>query len=206
MNDLRVVIFDCDGVMFDTVRANTAYYNSVLEHFEKPPMTPAQFEFVHMHTADESIACLFPDKQDFEQAQKFREKMTYMPFIRHMVIEPDLTSLLKTIRPRVKTAVATNRSDTMSRVLKEFSLEGLFDLVVTSRDVERPKPFPDVLDKVIRGLEIRPGQAIYVGDSKVDEAAAQAAQVPLAAYRNPSLMARWHIERLKEIENIIESF
>ena len=34
MNDVRVVIFDCDGVMFDSKDANTAYYNTILHHFD----------------------------------------------------------------------------------------------------------------------------------------------------------------------------
>jgi beta-phosphoglucomutase-like phosphatase (HAD superfamily) len=56
MKDIKVVIFDCDGVMFDTVKANTAYYNSVLRHFGKPDMTPEQFAYSHMHTADDAMA------------------------------------------------------------------------------------------------------------------------------------------------------
>ncbi|MBW1841164.1 MAG: hypothetical protein JRI75_05165, partial [Deltaproteobacteria bacterium] len=52
MKDIVVVAFDCDGVMFDTTRANMAYYNRILNHFGKPDMTPEQFSFAHMHTAD----------------------------------------------------------------------------------------------------------------------------------------------------------
>jgi phosphoglycolate phosphatase-like HAD superfamily hydrolase len=46
---------------------------------------------------------------------------------------------------------------------------------------------------------------LYVGDSKVDETAAKAAQVPLVAYDNKSLSAaEYHIRSLKEIEGILE--
>ena len=38
-NHIKVAIFDCDGVMFDTEKTNMAYYNRILEHFEQPPMT-----------------------------------------------------------------------------------------------------------------------------------------------------------------------
>ena len=32
-----------DGVLFDTEAANRAYYNHILEHFDKPAMTADQF-------------------------------------------------------------------------------------------------------------------------------------------------------------------
>jgi|GEM_PF-3964013 len=56
---IEVVAFDCDGVLFDTEEANTAYYNNLLEPFGRPLMTPEQFAYVHMHTAEASIAFLF---------------------------------------------------------------------------------------------------------------------------------------------------
>ncbi len=42
MKNIEVVAFDCDGVMFDTINANMAYYNKILEHFGRPAMTPQQ--------------------------------------------------------------------------------------------------------------------------------------------------------------------
>ena len=36
MKNIKVVAFDCDGVMFDTTKANIAYYNQILDHFDRP--------------------------------------------------------------------------------------------------------------------------------------------------------------------------
>ena len=44
MEHIKVVAFDCDGVMFDTTKANMSYYNEILEHFGQPTLTPDQFE------------------------------------------------------------------------------------------------------------------------------------------------------------------
>ena len=38
MAALKLVIFDCDGVMFDSKNANRVYYNHMLEKFGHPPM------------------------------------------------------------------------------------------------------------------------------------------------------------------------
>jgi HAD superfamily hydrolase (TIGR01509 family) len=204
MKNIKVVAFDCDGVMFDTMKANMAYYNKILDHFGRPAMTTEQFAFSHMHTADQSIANLFNDMESFEAAQAYRKNMSYLPFLKYMKIEPYLKPLLEKIRPRYKTAVATNRSDTMDRVLNEHGLEGHFDLIVCAADVDRPKPHPDPLIKVLEHFGIEPYHSIYVGDSKLDEIAAKAAGMPFVAYKNRSLSADFYIQSLKEVEGILE--
>ena len=204
MKNIKVVAFDCDGVMFDTTKANIAYYNKILDHLGQQPLTPDQFAYCHSHTVDQSIEFLCNDPEDVQTAQNYRKNMSYLPFLKHMVMEPDLKQLLKNLRPTYKTAVATNRSDTMDRVLTEHGLEGYFDLVVSSLDVERPKPYPDPLIKILDHFGIEPSQALYVGDSNLDEVAAKAAGMPFVAYRNRSLSAEFHINSLKEIATILD--
>ena len=42
----------------------------------------------------------------------------------------------------------------MGRLLTEFALTEYFDLVVTSFDILRPKPYPDALLKILEFFEI----------------------------------------------------
>jgi len=204
MNDVRVVAFDCDGVLFHTVEANRAYYNHILAHFGRPAMDEHQLRYVHIHTVQQSVAHLFADDADRQAAMAFRAAIDYGPFLKYLTIEPHLKALLDWMRNRYKTAIATNRTDTMDRLLREFGLADRFDLVVTSLDVERPKPFPDPLFKILSRFRVEPRQAVFVGDSEVDEATARAAGVPFIAYRNPALEASWHIESLKDLEGFLQ--
>lgn len=204
MSQVAAVAFDCDGVLFDTVKANTAYYNRILARFGKPEMTPSQFRYVQMQTADESIAHLFPDPADFEAAQSFRKEMGYAPFIPQMEMAPDLRDLLDWLRGRYRTAVVTNRSDTMSRVLTDFGLADAFEEVVTALDVTHPKPHPESLLKVLDIFGIPADRLLYIGDSLVDEQAAAAAGVRFAAYGNPELNADFHVTRMTELRSILD--
>ena len=204
MNNIKLVVFDCDGVMFDTEQANRFYYSDMLQHFGRPALTDEQFGFVHMHTVHESMAYLFPDEAHLEAAQAFRKTMDYRKYLGYYTMEPQLVSLLEKLRPQKKTAVATNRTDTMDRLLAEFNLEGYFDLVVTSTDVKHPKPHPEGLLKILDHFGLAPHQAIYIGDSQVDELAARAAKMPLAAYRNPELEADFYIDSLGEFEKLLD--
>ena len=87
MENIKVVAFDCDGVMFDTTKANMSYYNEILQHFGRPTLTSDQFAYCHSHTADQSIAHLFNDAKSFGEAQNYRKSMSYIPFLKYMFFE-----------------------------------------------------------------------------------------------------------------------
>jgi HAD superfamily hydrolase (TIGR01509 family) len=202
--DIRVVAFDCDGVMFDTRIANRHYYNRILEHLDRPSMTEEQFAFVHMHTVDNSLAHLFKDPADLQKAQEFRSRMGYRPFLPYMKIEPTLRDLLGSLRPRYRTAIATNRTNTMAPLLEAFHLEDDFDLVVCASDVALPKPHPDVLLKILSHFAVEPRQVIYIGDSKLDAEAAEAAGVIFVAYGHDGLDGACRIQRLAELSALLD--
>jgi phosphoglycolate phosphatase-like HAD superfamily hydrolase len=91
----------------------------------------------------------------------------------------------------------------MNRVLLEHGLSGYFDLVISASDVDRPKPFPDPLLKIINHFKVYPNNVVYIGDSEVDEQASLSAGVPFIAYNNPSLLTDIHIKSLNEIESLL---
>ena len=200
---LKVIGFDCDGVLFDSSQANRAYYNHILNQFDLPEMDPSQFTYAHMHTVNETLAFLIDDSATLEAAQAYRRRMSYMPFIRHMVVEPDLIDVLARLRPIYKTAIATNRTDTMQRVLEEHHLEACFDFVVTAQDVEHPKPHPEQLLALLAHFAIEPTQMVYVGDSELDAIAARSAGVPFIAYGNPALEADAHVQHLDQVARLL---
>jgi phosphoglycolate phosphatase len=203
MRKKKAVIFDCDGVMFDSQMANTKFYNHILRQFGLPPMTPEKMRFVHMHTADESIRYIFKDSPYLEQARKFRAKLDYTPFISDMVMEPGLIDLLEELKPRFGLAVATNRSNTIGRVIKYHGLDGIFDMIISSLDVKKPKPHPESLLKIMEFFEIGPSHTFYVGDSTVDQQTARAAGVVFISYKNKSLEADHHVYTMMEIAKLL---
>ena len=197
------VVFDCDGVMFDSRDANINFYNHLLTHFHLPPMEEEEVDFVHMHTADESIRHIFKGSPHLEEALAYRWEMDYTPFIRHMVMEPGLKELLSWLKPRFGLAVATNRSNTIGDVLETHGLKGFFDIVVSSLDVEKPKPHPEPLLKILNFFELNAAQAFYVGDTAVDYETSKGAGVFFIAYKNRELEADFHAESLMDIKDVV---
>jgi phosphoglycolate phosphatase-like HAD superfamily hydrolase len=192
--------------MFDTTDANTAYYNRLLEHFGQPPLTPEQFAYCHMHTVDNALAYLFADTGRLEEARAYRRRhLSYRDFVPLMALEPHLKPLLQHLRPQFKTAVGTNRSDTMEDVLPPPRPPPPLPPPVPARAVPAPKPAPDILNRILDEFALEAAEAIYIGDSTLDEQAAAAAGIPLVAYRNPALRAWRHIDSLAAVRDLLEN-
>lgn len=201
----KVIIFDCDGVLFDSKEANIAFYNQILSQFALPPLTAAEVEYVHVSTAEEAIRYLLArrDPRDVNEVLAHRPHVDYTPFIRLMRMEPHLKELLSALPRRIKRAVSTNRSYTIGDVLRTHGLEGEFDLVVSALDVKNPKPDPESALKILQHFAVSPSEALFVGDSTTDQQSAQGAEIPFIAYKNPSLQADYYIDDLLTIKEIV---
>jgi len=202
---IKLVAFDCDGVLFDSRPANIAFYNGILEHFGRPPMSPEAVDYVHSHTVGESLEHIFQGYAELETVLKFARGFDYGPFIAMMVEEPFLREFLKFLRPAWYTALATNRTITTRAVLHYHGLTDDFDLVVSAQDVSRPKPHPESFVRILEHFSLSPRDAIYIGDSRVDEEFATNAGVPFVAYRNPELTADYYLDSFAAGPDLIRS-
>ena len=202
---LQVIIFDCDGVLFDSKEANIAFYNHILSQFHLSPMTKEEVEYVHVSTAEGALRYLLTrrDPHVLEEVIIQRPRIDYTPFIRLMHMEPHLKELLESLPPQIKRAVSTNRAHTITDVLRIHGLEDEFDLVISALDVKNPKPHPESVLKILRHFSLAPSEALFIGDSAVDQESAQGARVPFVAYKNRALQAEYYIDDLLAINAII---
>jgi HAD superfamily hydrolase (TIGR01509 family) len=195
----RLVVLDCDGVMFDSREANRAYYGHLRGRFGRPPLTEDEVAFVHAHPAPESVPHIFRAwPGDLPAVDAYRATLDYAPFLRLMRIEPDLLGFLGAVRRVMKTAISTNRTSTMAAVMESFGLAPWFDLVVTALDAPRPKPHPDMLLTILERLGVRAEEGVFIGDSQVDVDHARSVGMPIVAFRSPALDADWHAASFTE--------
>ena len=201
---IEAVVFDCDGVLVDSRAANAAFYNQILAHFKKEPLTAAQLTYVHSQTVYESLAYLFQGDSRLPEAERFWRSMDYGPINKMLTLQPGLIDCLQDLHGRFKTAIATNRTTTMGGLLRRFGLERYFDLVVTSLDVRYPKPHPEAIQKILSFFGLTSREACYIGDSTVDEETARRAGVLFIAYRNGDLRADHHLSDFAELIPLLE--
>lgn len=115
-----------------------------------------------------------------EQLQAFYEKAFAAELDAVEVMEP-APRVLETVRNRgLWQAVVTNTPLALAtQVLRRHGLEQLVDALACAGEAAE-KPAPDLIWLALRRLGIRAEQALYVGDSETDRAAAQAAGIRLA--------------------------
>jgi phosphoglycolate phosphatase len=204
MSRFDLAIFDCDGVILDSREVNRAYYNAILMEFGRRLMNNNELSFVHMHTAEESVRYLFKDDMAAQkEALIYAQTLDYTRFINCLIMEPGVRDTIESLRPPMLTAVSTNRSTTMKRVIDIFGLDRLFDIIVCALDVSNPKPDPEGVFKILEMLGVEKDRTIYIGDSVVDEIVAYRAGIPLIAYKNKGLKAMFHVEHFVQIKTIL---
>jgi HAD superfamily hydrolase (TIGR01509 family) len=201
---IQAVIFDCDGVILDSRTANEAFYNRILSHLNKDPLTKEQVSYVHCHTLSESLNFLLGDDDLVQEAERFWSNLDYGPIMHLLTLHPGFKESLEQICPSYKTAIATNRTRTMGEVLERFGLGPYFDLVVTALDVRHPKPHPESLNTILSHFRISPQEAVYIGDSEVDQETSRRAEVLFIAYGNEKLEADLHLNDFSELIPLLE--
>lgn len=186
MSQIDAIIFDCDGVIFDSHSANLAYYNKILNKFSYPLVSHDDQEKAHLcHTACSSdVLSVLMTESDVVSALDYASALDYREFIPYMIPEPDLNEVLSQLVKNYPLAVATNRGRSIEPVLSHFNLRGFFSVVVTSHDVERPKPAPDMLLLASEQLNVKTENCLFIGDSDLDQRAAMDAAIPFVGFGN----------------------
>ncbi|WP_022662719.1 HAD family hydrolase [Paucidesulfovibrio longus] len=183
------IIFDCDGVLIDSLAANTWYYNTFRAHFGLPEMDEELRDYTHSHNIWESIRRLVPEDR-FDEAWQYKLDFDYRRVLPHIVMESGLREVLNWMRSAgLRLGINTSRTDTLDLVLEHFGLTEYFHPAITSFKVARPKPHPEGVHAILEAWRMRPEDVVYIGDSRVDEVNALAADVRFWSFKNPNLHA-----------------
>ncbi|HXR24535.1 MAG TPA: HAD family hydrolase, partial [Candidatus Binataceae bacterium] len=173
---LDLVIFDADGVLFDSTESNTAYYNAIFGLIGEPPMSPTEERAgVFMSAPQVFELRAVGDPGRIARMREAARSMDSTPFFELFRPYPGLRTFLLELKQTYRVGLATNRSATIPAIIDFLGLAGIFDAVASARDQVRPKPAPDIVELCLTRSGVTADRAVYVGDSATDRIAAEAA-------------------------------
>ncbi len=170
---LRAVLFDLDGTLVDQFEAIRLGCAAVAAHLGRPEPTLADIKGAVGGALPNTLARLFG-----EGAAAVGESIYVQEFGRvwqtGLLALPAAEETLRHCRRQgFKTALFTNKRTAPSRdVLNHFGWLPLFDLVQGTGSTAFRKPDPEYAQQALDALGVTPDQAIVVGDSPFDIAAA----------------------------------
>lgn len=177
----KLVMFDLDGTILNTLQDLTDSVNTVLRRHGFPTHSlDAVRSFVGngiftliqkavpANTEEEKLNAVFEDFKVYYAAHCADKTKPY---------EGIVNLLLQLRRAGVLTAVVSNKADFAVKELAKCYFDGLFDAAVGEREGVLRKPAPDSVLAVIRSLGCNASETVYIGDSDVDVATAKNANV-----------------------------
>jgi HAD superfamily hydrolase (TIGR01509 family) len=193
---IRCVIYDCDGVLFDSIEANKKLYNDLCALVGRAPLNEEEVKYVHMHTVYETIRLIFGKYDGFEKkALESLKGIDWKDYITYLKMEPYLLQILNLLKANgVLRVINTNRTTSMKYIMEHFHLWPFFDMVVTALDVQNPKPHPESVEKILQKFNLNKEETVFVGDSEVDEQTAKSSGVKFIAYKNKDVVGDAYID------------
>lgn len=197
----KAVIYDCDGVILDSIESNYIFYNRIMSGLGRPPidrLCQVSERVLHTFSYLDVMEHFFGNDPQKDEAIAIGKTIRYKELMPYMRREEELVETLEQLKGKVELAVCTNRASSMEMIIEDFGLEGFFGCIMTAGKVQHPKPHPEPLFKVLEHYGLAPHEALFVGDSQVDMQAAAAAGVPFIAYKS-DLPALAVIERHSQL-------
>jgi phosphoglycolate phosphatase len=173
---IELVIFDADGVLFDSSESNIAYYNAIFRALGEPPLSPAEEIASYSNATTQVFADrTHGDRERYARMLETARTLDNVPFLKMLRPPLELRPFMTELKKRYRLALATNRSGTVPALVEHLNLEGMFDAIASAKDKVRPKPAPDILDLCLERAGTRAARAVYVGDSAIDLEASRGA-------------------------------
>lgn len=184
---IKGILLDIDGTLVDS---NTAHTNAWVESFAKfgHDVTHEIINPLMGMGGDLLIPSVFPDmdKAETEEISSYRKKLFIKNYAKDLRPTKGARKLVEALKERnLKLVVATSASsEELQTLLQAANVADLLDTYTTASDVANSKPEPDIVSAALKKIDINPKEALMIGDTPYDIAAAAKCNVSVIALRS----------------------
>ena len=176
----KLIIFDMDGTLVNSSLTIANAINYVRKNLGFEPMEQESIlRMVNDHTLNPAKTFYHAEAFDADHERWFSEYYT-RNHENELVLYEGIKELLESLKDRGHAlAVATNayRGSTIES-LTHLDVYDHFDAIACYDDVEKGKPHPDMLHKILNDLGHSNEKSIFIGDGPRDEMASKNADIP----------------------------
>ena len=189
------ILFDMDGVLVDSLDSWLLALNAALKAFGHKEIT--RNEFIGKYWGHDLYDNL--EKMGLDKEVGTFCGSVYGEHLDAIKIYPDTRNTLEKLKEYKKGVITNTPKDCTHQILKKFDIEKYFDIVMTSDQVLRGKPYPDIVFKACSILNVKPENVILVGDTDSDVKAGKSAGCTVVGL---NINADYVIKRLSELTDI----
>ena len=179
----KIVIFDLDGTLLNTIADLAASTNQALRHFGYPEHPTEAYRYFVGNGINKLFERALPDDERTEEnVQRIRSR--FIPYYNEHNADysspyPGIPELLETLQDKgVWLAVASNKYQLATEKLIAHYFPTIhFVKVLGQREGIPVKPDPTIVYDILKDTDINKEEVLYVGDSGVDMQTAQNAGV-----------------------------
>lgn len=180
----KIIIFDLDGTLLNTLDDLAESTNMALEEFGYPARTVEEVRNFVGNGVAKLIERAIPDGNNnphYETCLKIFKKIYAQNMYNHTAPYDGIIKMLEILKSKgLKIAVVSNKFDMAVKELCEKYFTNLVDFAAGENEAEgiMKKPAPDTVLKVLATFNLKSEDAIYVGDSDVDILTAKNSNMP----------------------------
>lgn len=179
---LKLLIFDLDGTLIDSLRDLAEAANYALRSFDLPEHDIEKYRYFVGDGIPKLIERILPENMRNENMinkVKFVFDDYYSEHYADYTVPYDnISELLQELKCKgCKLAVASNKPDDFTHKLIDKLFDNVFDVVQGKADGFEKKPSPQIIYKISAELDIPLSETVMIGDTNVDIFTAQNAGI-----------------------------